>query len=139
MRRKLWSAAILAWSIALAGCGETSRPYAIQQGCYYAEDGTPVLRIRGEEGVILTPPPRRDYPNSQTRLHLARVRALADSDGPHLEVTPSFYLTDPPGVSALSSSVETARFRIIGQRANPTIMVGAETYGEVPITLGPPC
>jgi len=122
----------------LTGC-DGSQPFALRDGCYYDDDGYPIIRVHGEEGVIMTPPP----PAPSVRGHVSRMvhrvhlRARQDRNGAYVEVTPSFYLLDSH--EAATSSDTTTRFAIDTRERPPAIMVHMETWGETPVRLGRPC
>ncbi|MBV9883455.1 MAG: hypothetical protein JO276_10645 [Sphingomonadaceae bacterium] len=127
-------AAAIALSILLAGC-DRSEPFALRDGCYYAESGKPILRVRGEDGIILTPEPAPS-PNHFTPVHRVHLSARANRDGAYLDVAPGFFLTDD---DAAATSSPTSRFAIDTRVTPPVIMVNMVAWGEEPIYLGGPC
>jgi hypothetical protein len=74
--------AALILSAPLSACGDGSEPFALQDGCYYAAGGQPILRVRGEEGTILTPEPA-SVPggNIYTPIHRVRLNPRTGPDG----------------------------------------------------------
>jgi hypothetical protein len=131
------SAALTLLALALLSGCDRSEPFALADGCYYDGRGNPILRVHGEEGVLLAPPPPpgRDGPFSP--VHRVRLRPRADRDGAYLEVTPSFFLTDSS--EAATSSDTTARFPIDTMSSPPAIMVSTIASGATPVKLGRPC
>ncbi|MEA3002345.1 MAG: hypothetical protein QOH81_1133 [Sphingomonadales bacterium] len=125
----------LAMLALLASCGDER--FALRDGCYYVEDGKPILRVQGEDGIILTPPPRPN-PAGYTYTPVRRVHLnpRRGRDGPYVDVTPGFYLTNAIEVATSSPS---SRFRINGPTMQPVIMVGMEGAGERAVRLGPRC
>jgi hypothetical protein len=116
----------------LGGC---SQPFALADGCYYAEGGKPILRVRGEDGILLTP----DLPAGPARYTPVRRVHLSprvNRDGAYVDVYPGFYLTDSGGAA---TSSPTARFAIDTRETPPSIMVNMEASGEEPVRLGRPC
>jgi hypothetical protein len=128
-------AAVLGASALLAGCGESSEPFALRDGCYYAEDGKPILRVRGEEGTILTPDPAPG-PNRYTPVHRVHLNPRVDRHGAYVEVSPGFYLT---GSNRAATSSPTSRFTIDTHTTPAVIMVNMEAWGEAPVHLGKSC
>lgn len=134
MRSTLFAAA-LCTSALLTGCGD--EPFALRDGCYYADDGKPILRVRGEEGDILTPRPAPNiagYP--YTPVTRVRLRARTNGTQSYVTVSPGFFLTDS-NEAATSSSM--SRFTVINEAGGHTIMVNVEAAGETPVRLGRPC
>jgi hypothetical protein len=126
------AAALLALTL-LAGC-DRSEPFALQDGCYYAKSGRPILRVRGEDGIILAPEPGPG-PNHFTPIHRVHLSARANKDGAYLDVAPGFFLTG----DAAATSSPTSRFAIDTRVALPVIMVNMVAWGSEPIHLGRPC
>jgi hypothetical protein len=133
---------ILVATVLLPGCGDRSSPFALPDGCYYAERyGTAVLRVQGDQGFILTPPPVPDpdapgfAPIPVRRVHL---RPRTDRDGAYVEATPGFYL-DHPLFRAVASGQPSVRMAIETGAAGPAILAPIEAYGDVPLRLGRPC
>jgi hypothetical protein len=128
----------VAATLLLSGCGDTSATFELPDGCYYANDGTPILRVRREEGLILTPDPTPN-PGGYTYIPVRHVqlRPRANRDGAYIEVTPGFYLTDTHG--AAKSGEPTGRFIVNIQASPPVIMVPTEAYGAIPVRPGMPC
>ena len=133
--RAIALAAALGTSALLAGCGKGSEPFALRDGCYYAENGRPILRVRGEDGTILTPEPAPG-PNEYIPVHRVHLNPRVDREGAYVEVSPGFYLTD--GDLAATSS-PTSRFTIDAHATPPVIMVNMEAWGAKPVRLGRPC
>jgi hypothetical protein len=135
--RSIALAAMLGTSTLLAGCGERSEPFALRDGCYYEGNGRPILRVRGEEGIVLTPNPapnRAGY--TYTPARRVHLRPRVDRDGTYVEVSPGFYLTD---AHEAATSSPTSRFTIDTRATPPAIMVNTEAYGAIAIRLGRPC
>jgi hypothetical protein len=130
-------AAALGSSALLAGCGKGSERFALRDGCYYADNGRPILRVRGEDGIILTPNPAPN-PGEYTYTPVDRVHLnpRLDRDGAYVEVSPGFYLTD---ADQAATSSATSRFAIDTRETPPAIMVNMEAWGEKPVRLGRPC
>lgn len=126
----------------LLGCGDNSLPFALPDGCYYAEEnGIAVLKVQGEQGLILTPSPvrRGGYTdNSANPIHRVHLRSRVNREGPYLEVSPGFYV-EIPGHRAVASGQPMARFSIEVRPTGPTIMIPMEAHGETPVRLGRPC
>lgn len=132
---KIGVLAVAAWLP--VACGDESVPYALPDGCYYAEDGVPILRVRGEQGLILTPsPPPNIAGYTYTPVRSVQLRSRRGREEAYVEVTPGFYLTDSHG--AAKSAEPTGRF-IIAHTSSPIIMVPTEAYGSIPVRLGRPC
>jgi hypothetical protein len=119
-------------SVLLAGCDE---PFALRDGCYYAEDGKPILRVHGEDGIILTPDPPSN-PARRTPVHRVHLRPRVNRDGAYVDVIPGFYLTD---AHEAATSSPWSRFIIDVHATPPAIMVNTEAWGEIPVRLGRPC
>jgi hypothetical protein len=122
-------------SALLAGCSERSEPFALRDGCYYAEDGKPKLRVSGEDGTILTPDPTHG-PNHFAPVHRVHLRPRVDRQGAYVEVSPGFFLT---AFDEAATSSPTSRFTIDTHSTPPVIMVGMEAWGERPVHLGRSC
>lgn len=125
--RTVFAVAVLGASPLLLSCGDRSEPFALQDGCYYGDDGTAVLKVLGEQGMILIPSPIRQV----------TLRPRTNGNGAYVEVSPGFYLI-PPSLRAERSGQPMARFSI-EIRPSPTIMIPIEAYGETPVRLGRPC
>jgi hypothetical protein len=124
-------------SALLAGCGERSEPFALRDGCYYAENGKPILRVHGEDGIILTPDPAPNpWGYSYTPIHRVHLSARVDRHGAYLDLSPGFYLTDN---NEAATSSPTSRFMIDTHATPPVIMVNMEASGETPVHFGGPC
>jgi len=141
VRKVRRGAGTLAAAALFSGCGDRSEPFALPDGCYYAGDGTAVLRIQGDQGQILTPPPMprpSGMDNSARSIRAVHLDPRVDATGPYVEVTPGVYL-ETPGFKAVTSGQLRVRFKIETRTARPAIMVFLEASGEEPLTLGPPC
>jgi hypothetical protein len=138
VRKARGRAAILAAATLVPACGDGSAPFALPDGCYYAEDGIPILQVQGDEGLILTPDPAPSYGYVYTPVRRIHLRPRINRDGAYLEVTPGFYLTDPRHSAARSSEV-TGRFTIDARGGRVSILMKTETYGAIPVTPGRPC
>jgi hypothetical protein len=134
-----YGAAVLIASALLAGCGDRSEPFALPDGCYYADDGTPILKVRGEEGLILTPAPARDLSNVMPApVRRVRLNPRRDGDRTYVEMTPGILLGDYEH-RVQASGQPTARFLIRVRPRGPAILVPIIAYGEMPIMLGRAC
>lgn len=132
---------ILAAIALLAGCGDRGTPFALPDGCYYAEDGgIAVLRVQGDQGLILTPSPVRNPISNSTSIPVRRVhlRPGFDRNGAYVDVSPGFYLEDWSGFRAAATGHPTVRFIIETRATGPAIMAGIDTYGSEPL-LRRPC
>ena len=122
MARKLEKAkmvAILAAAV-LSGCGDRSR---LPAGCYYGEDGTAVLRIEGNRGVLLVPGQVKEV-----RLKWSRGS---------VRVTPAFYLVDLYRTET-NDEGPSARFDY-RLSPKPSIQLPFAPAAYVPATLGKSC
>ena len=119
----------------LGGCGD--EPFALRDGCYYADDGKPILRVRGEEGDILTPRPAPNI-SGYTYTSVSRVQLRPRTNGTqtYVDVSPGFYLTD---THEAATSSPTSRFTVINEAGGHTIMVNTEAAGSIPVRLGRRC
>jgi hypothetical protein len=133
---------ILAASALLPGCGDRSVPFPLPNGCYYAEGyDIAVLNVRGEQGLIMTPPPVRDprlADETPVPVRRAHLRPRSDRDGAYVEVSPGFYL-EPPEFRAVASGQPSVRMAIETGAAGPAILAPIETYGVVRLRPGRPC
>lgn len=122
----------------LAGC-DRSEPLALPDGCYYADDGAPILKVQGEEGLILTPTPGRDLsgtiPTAVRRVHIS---PRVGGDGAFAEVTPGILLMDYQH-AVVASGQPMGRFTIDAHPTRPAILIPVTAYGEMPVRLGRPC
>jgi hypothetical protein len=109
----------------------------LQNGCYYDQDGKPILRVRGFEGFILAPHAPRG-PSAYTPVHRVYLRPRLAGDGAYVDVFPSFYLGGMDTDRAATSS-QWSRFRIDLRTTPLSIMVPMEAWGSEPIHLGRPC
>lgn len=135
------TAGLAAVVLLLSACGEPSVPFALPDGCYYSEGYGPVLRVEGDQGVLLTPHtrPERHLPEvTPAPVRRVQLRPRADRGGAYVEVTPSFYLSDLDH-SAVHTGPLTGRFAIEAQGRTFAIMIPMDTYGATPATLGLPC
>lgn len=122
-------------ALALRGCGDGGEPFSLREGCYHSEDGDPILRVRGDEGTILTPPPPRHGPNTYSPVTTVRRSPRFNRQGTYVDVAPNI-LTD---ANEAATSSRTTRFVIHSRTTRPVIIVFKDASGEKPVMLGPRC
>jgi hypothetical protein len=115
----------------LPACSDGSGTFALPDGCYYAANGrVPVLKIRGNQALILTP-------GSEVRE--AQVRPRVNQEGAYLEVSPGFYLRWPE-MKAVANGQRMARFRIESREGgSQAILAPIEGASEEELRLGALC
>jgi len=135
LRRPLLAAGLGGMLAVVALLVECTAASGLPNGCYYADDGTAVLRVNGTDGEILTPSPVSNSGYTYTSVHHAHFAALFH-DPAHILVSPGFYLTD--NHSAAANGWWVSGFAISTQGV-PTITVPVEGYGDIVLQRGNPC
>lgn len=120
------SAPILA-TIFLMGCHPT--PPLLPNGCYYTDEGTPLLRVSGQQGQVL-------IPGDVGKVELMEGRFWG---GPHVSVKPGFYVQSPELRAVADRPLRWVPFSVRPSPAGSVILVPMEAAGEEEIRLGPPC
>lgn len=105
----------------LSTCGEKS---PLEAGCYYADDGTAILELKENRARVLIPGEVRDL----------KLRWYGD----YVEVTPAFYLLDPPLRTERNTALKQVRMPI-AVKPRPTIQVLYAPAGHLTAALGKPC
>jgi hypothetical protein len=133
---------LLAASVSLAAC--TWRTADLEAGCYRAGDGTPILKVAGENAELLVPGDVR-------RVRLTSRRARGH---PVVDVEPGFFLRtpqDPPGSFPVTARGHPGRgwqaennrqpgaTRFQLEPATRAILVPVLASGEEPVRRGAPC
>jgi hypothetical protein len=104
-------------------------PPLLPNGCYRTEEGTPLLRISGDEGQVV-------IPGDVRRVQLAQGRFWY---GPHVTVKPGFYVQSPELRAVADQPLRWVRFRVRSTSNGPVILVPMEAAGEKEIKLGAAC
>jgi hypothetical protein len=113
--------ALLLGVFLLAGCGDKA---ALPAGCYYADDGTALLKLMDGRAHVLIPGEVKDL----------KLQWYGD----YVEVTPAFYLLDPPLRTERNTALERVQMPI-AVKPLPTIQVLYAPAGHLAAVLGKPC
>ena len=117
----------------VAACGQGHAD--IPPGCYYLADGTPLLKIAGATGTILSKGGLKSFEVGP---------ALGGHD---IEVTPAFILhngviTPPAGPVTMIEPVKSlpwGKIRFEKRGGRSVLLIPIEAYGEARLSLGPAC
>jgi hypothetical protein len=118
--------------VALTGCGLI--PARVRDGCYRFEDGAPLFKITGRQGVVLS---------KAAAVRTFRVGGWDDLAQKFVQVTPAFYFPGLPtgdsrrGNTLSIPSISYSRFAFDPKRDAFEVPVAA--WGEEEVRLGPPC
>jgi hypothetical protein len=115
----------------LSGCrGEASElKRLLPDGCYYDEDGVPILKVVGARGTLLIP---------------GRMRQVTLTRGwwplrDHVDVDPGFFLQDSPRRAGEDPEPHKFSFDLEKGAARPTTVVPLEASGYTKVALGKAC
>jgi len=117
--------------LTLAGCGML--PADVPDGCYRFDDGTPLFKIAGKQGYVL----------SKGQVKTFRIGGWHELSRKSVEITPGFYLpglpsTDPRrGNTITIPSIAYSTFAFDAEKNAFNVPVAA--WGEEEVKLGRPC
>ena len=124
-------AIILPLTLCVAGCGVL--PADVPDGCYRFDDGTPLFKIAGKQGYVL----------SKGQVKTFRIGGWHELSRKSVEITPGFYLpglpsTDPRrGNTITIPSIAYSTFAFDAEKNAFNVPVAA--WGEEEVKLGRPC
>ena len=122
---------ILPLTLCLTGCGVL--PANVRDGCYRFDDGTPLFKIAGKQGYVL----------SKGQVKTFRIGGWHELSRKSVEITPGFYLpglpsTDPRrGNTITIPSIAYSTFAFDAEKNAFNVPVAA--WGEEEVKLGRPC
>ena len=118
--------------LALSACG--SNPAAVRQGCYRFDDGTPLFKIVGRRGILLS---------KESTVKTFEVGSWHEFSRKSVEIRPAFYLPGSPaddrgrGDAMPIPSIPYSTFAFDPKRDAFEVPIAAS--GEEDVRLGPPC
>lgn len=121
----------LSLTTALAGCGII--PANVPDGCYRFDDGTPLFKVAGNQGYLL----------SKGAVNHFRIGSWHELARKSVEIRPAFYLPGLPasdprrGETMPIPSIPYSRFAFDPQRNVFSVPIAA--WGEEEVKLGRPC
>ena len=125
------SARILPVMLLFAGCGV--QPAKVHEGCYRFDDNTPLFKIVGRQGFVL----------SKAHVKTFRVGGWHEFSHKSVEIRPAFHLSGLPagdprrGDTLPIPSIDYSTFAYDPVRN--AFEVPVDTWGEVEVKLGAPC
>ena len=117
--------------LTLAGCGVL--PADVPDGCYRFDDGTPLFKIAGKQGYVL----------SKGQVKTFRVGGWHELSRKSVEITPAFYLPGSPSSDPRRDNtiaipwIAYSTFAFDPEKHAFEVPVAA--WGEEEVKLGRPC
>ena len=113
----------------IGSCGGPEPGLMLTNGCYYAS-GRPIVRIKGNDGVVLVP----------GEVQTVRVSRRSDPAASMAIFAPGFYLESRSDIRAVRQR-QFPRYHYMMSPGSgvPTILMPTVSEEIVPLSLGPPC